>query len=303
MAHEACLFGDEAELVDRCVPFITEGLEAGQPTVLYSTEPVREPLLAALGPDAQRLALVAPAEDLWQGGHQTLLAWDALQHEMNRRGRPWRVVGEPYWVGSPEGTQWHRFEAICNDLWAALPCYVLCLHDRRALSEQVETDIRRTHPLLCTASGSVPSPDYLAPAEFISATEPPWTASPPSATSHIPESPRHARDFAADRIRRAGLDGRIDDVLLVVNELVTNSFEAGGRPVVTTWATGDRLVVEVADDGQGVVTSMAGYIPPGIVHDSGRGLWLAWALSDDATVRSTPHGTSIRVFFRLDGPR
>lgn len=298
MAHEACFFGDDTELVDRCVPFITEGLSAGQSTVVYCTEAVCGILTDTLGRDAGRLSLVAAAETLWRGGHETFLVWDALQREMSSRGRPWRVVVEPFWVGLPDGREWHRFEATINHLYAEMPCYKLCIHDRSRIPDHVREEVRRTHPLVCDGSGPIASGDYLTPAEFIARTEPEWSPAPAAAPSTAAENPRLARDFAVEQLRRVGLGDRVDDVMLVVNELATNSLEAGGQPVITTWEAGPHFVIEVADDAGGGVTPFDGYTPPGIIHDSGRGLWLAWALSDDAALRSGPDGTAIRMFFR-----
>lgn len=303
MAHEACFFGDESELVGRCVPFISEGLSSGQPTAVCCTRDVCDTLRDALGPDAGRLSLVTAAEDLWRGGHETFLAWNALTREMGSRGGPWRLVAEPFWVGLPDGREWHRFEATINHLYAETACYKLCIHDRNRLPDQVLEEVKRTHPLLSDGSAPVPSRDYLDPAEFINRIQPAWTPAPALAASDVPDNPRVARDFAADQLRRTGLAGREDDVMVVVDELVTNSFEAGGRPVITTWTAESQFVIEVADEAGGGVTPLAGYIPPGTIHDSGRGLWLAWALSDDAALRSGPEGTAIRMYFGLAAPR
>lgn len=59
-----------------------------------------------------------------------------------------------------------------------------------------------------------------------------------------------ARDFARRVLARSGYRGGTDDVVLVVDELVTNAVRhGGGRPVVRLTCSADRVLVEVADDG------------------------------------------------------
>jgi anti-sigma regulatory factor (Ser/Thr protein kinase) len=53
----------------------------------------------------------------------------------------------------------------------------------------------------------------------------------------------------------------------------------------------------VADSGPGLHDVTAGYVPPPDDLESGRGLWLARSLADDATVRPHGPGTAIRLYF------
>ncbi|SDF96241.1 Histidine kinase-like ATPase domain-containing protein [Lentzea fradiae] len=59
-----------------------------------------------------------------------------------------------------------------------------------------------------------------------------------------------ARDFARRVVLGCGYRGGLDDVVLVVDELVTNAVRhGGGCPVVRLTGAADRVLVEVADDG------------------------------------------------------
>jgi hypothetical protein len=58
-----------------------------------------------------------------------------------------------------------------------------------------------------------------------------------------------ARTFARRSAINCGFRGNHDDVVLVVNELVTNAVcHGGGRPVVRIAGARDQLRVEVVDD-------------------------------------------------------
>lgn len=299
MAHSALFFDDDDDLVGQCVPFITEAFSAAQTVLLLVLPHVRSTIDAALGDDAGRLKLVADAQSFWQGGHQTLMVWDAMFRQLHAEGRPWRVVTQPFWIGQGDGQGWHRIESATNRIYETLPYFSLCLHDTRQVPAAALEEVRRTHPFLNEGAGQVPSPNFVPPERFIHSRQPPWSDPPSGAASLAPAQPRDARLFATAAAARARLAARCDDVVLAVNEVVTNSFEAGGCPVMTAWTDHEHLVVEVADDAGGLTDPLTGYRPPNLNEESGRGLWLTWAVADDAALRAQDRGTAIRMYFRL----
>ncbi|WP_345403055.1 ATP-binding protein [Nonomuraea salmonea] len=62
-----------------------------------------------------------------------------------------------------------------------------------------------------------------------------------------------ARRLAREALVTCGFQGRHEDVLLVVSELVTNALVHGdGSPVLRVRGSADRVRIEVGDAGAGV---------------------------------------------------
>src|SRR3954447_549368 len=115
------------------------------------------------------------------------------------------------------------------------------------------------------------------------------------------ESPAAARAFA----RRSGCSAHavevLDDALLLISELVTNSVLHGGPPIVLAIeCDGDGLQVRVRDG------SPALPVPPAPRDDdeSGRGLSLVELLTDTWGIEpvTDEHGPGKQVWFELRRP-
>jgi anti-sigma regulatory factor (Ser/Thr protein kinase) len=113
-------------------------------------------------------------------------------------------------------------------------------------------------------------------------------------------APRRAREVVASRLTDH-LDGeRLDDAVLLVSELVTNSIlhaelDDEGWIDLTVTLGSEAVRVEVADSGPGF--GAQGHERPPPERITGRGLFLVRKLSDRCGVAAT--GTS-RVWFELD---
>ena len=309
-AHEAFLYSSDEEAAARCLPFVHEGFERGEPVVVVASEALREVLVAHLGDDVGRLAALVPAEGRWEGGFGTLSAYDRDLQQFRANGTPWRLIGEPTWLARPEGRVWSRFEAVVNEAYADLAFYLLCPHDTRQLDPDVLEAVLRSHPMTWGGTGPVASPTYEDTATFLRRAEPAWTERPAGALVRQVGDARQARALVGEVLggERTG-DGagggagdlpgeREQDALIAVNELVSNALRAAGSAEVSTWREDGCRVWEVADSGPGFHAATAGYVPPADDLDCGRGLWLARGLASDATVRATGQGTAIRLFFR-----
>ncbi|MEV8524802.1 hypothetical protein AB0451_11735 [Streptomyces sp. NPDC052000] len=55
---------------------------------------------------------------------------------------------------------------------------------------------------------------------------------------------------------------------------------------------------EITDPKGTLDTALAGYLPPDTSHLDGRGLWIIRQLSDAADMRTTEHGTTVRIHMR-----
>lgn len=111
-----------------------------------------------------------------------------------------------------------------------------------------------------------------------------------------------ARHLFADWLEHLGLDeGEHEDLLLVVSELSSNAVRhASGMPgalAVRAWADGDAVVVEVEDDGPGMELSTRAE-DPDLDAETGRGLYVVRALTDELTVRRAGERTIVRAVRR-----
>jgi anti-sigma regulatory factor (Ser/Thr protein kinase) len=107
------------------------------------------------------------------------------------------------------------------------------------------------------------------------------------------------RQLVANRARVAGLTAeRVDDGVLAVNEVVTNSVRhGGGCGTLRIWQEAGSLICEVRDGGR-LEDPLAGRQPP--AHDGigGYGLWVANQVCDLVQLRSFADGCAVRVHMR-----
>jgi serine/threonine-protein kinase RsbW len=102
------------------------------------------------------------------------------------------------------------------------------------------------------------------------------------------------RRAVAGHAELAGLDERrSDDLILVVDEILTNAVRhGGGTGLVEIWVSAGRVTFRVVDDGPGMDASLTPR-PPAPTQGGGRGLWIAHQLTDEITISSGPEGTAV----------
>ena len=112
---------------------------------------------------------------------------------------------------------------------------------------------------------------------------------------------RRLRQAVAAVAAEHGLAGtRLEDLVLAVNELATNTIRyGGGEGTVCIWREDQSVLCEVTDAGR-ITDPMIGRFPPPVASEGGRGLWLVNQLCDLAQVRTIPAGTVIRLHMRVD---
>lgn len=298
--HEAAYYGSDKEFLALAVPFLTGGLEAGEPTFAVFTEPKTALLRDAL-PDPSAVTFlngaeqyVRPAATIW--AYRQLLA-----AKLAAGARQVRVAGGPLDpnVGAP-WTGWARYEAAVNDTFANLPVWALCTYDTRTTPGDALADIAMTHPRLATVGGGrILSADYIEPGKFIDTrlrVEPdPLEALTPAIDVTDPGT-RAARRSVEAVALACGVRDEADDLVAAVNEAVTNALIHGRRPVrLRVWAGPERVVVAVTDRGQGPSDPFAGLLPAAGFPDGGLGLWLIHLLCRHVTMSRDEHGFTIRM--------
>ncbi|SFL80317.1 sensor histidine kinase [Geodermatophilus ruber] len=306
--HTAAIVDSDADLLAAAVPFVEEGLRAGDLTVL-SCGPEAATLLAgafgeALGGverDARMALLDTRAPDAL-GVTRQLLARAAE----TRSGRL-RVLGQVQFGSDPVSwREGQRYEAAVNALLDGCPLTAMCLYDSRVLPTAVVSSARLTHPQVVADGRWVDSPEYCDPRDFLRLLpvprEPVEDIPPVLAIDDAPTLAglRHAL-AAALETRVPDRDQR-EDLHLAISEVAANAFRHGRRPVsARLWADGTRMVCTITDAGGTFGDPLAGFQPAhgDDLSRGGMGLWLARKLWDSVDLLPGAHGLTVRLCTRL----
>jgi anti-sigma regulatory factor (Ser/Thr protein kinase) len=302
--HEALFHDGDAEFLDGAVPFVRDGLADDEIVLVIVTEPKVRLLRRALGTDADRIHLGNMTE-VGRNPTRIISAWGALVAEHGGGGRPVRGIGEPVWPGRShdELVECGHHESLLNLAFAdAAGFWLLCPYDTGALDPTVLDEARRNHPTLLQGAVRHESAAYRGLAAVAGNAldgplpEPPV---PPTEIAIGPDGLAAVRGFAADHAVARGFDRqRVQDVVLAVSELATNTVvHGGGHGTLRLWRDGDALVIEVRDLGV-IGEPLVGRRRPTPGQLGGRGLWLVNEVCDLVQLRSSLEGTIVRVHLR-----
>jgi anti-sigma regulatory factor (Ser/Thr protein kinase) len=287
------------------LPFVTEGLRQGVPTLVAVSPDEIDLLRRELGDDARHVRF----EDMHQLGRNPARIIPAWREFVDAHdGVPLRGLGEPIWPGrhGAEVAECHLHEALLNLAFADREgLELLCPYDVNGLSSDVIDDAQCTHPVVSNGhreqtSGTFGSLD--AHAIFTSPLPPP---SGPFEELRFGARPLHDfREFVGKQARRAGVVGaRVSDAVLAANEIASNSLlHGGGAGVVRTWREGNTFLCEIRDQGH-IEDVLVGRVHPSCDETTGRGVWMANELCDLVQLRSSASGTTVRLHVRVDPTR
>jgi anti-sigma regulatory factor (Ser/Thr protein kinase) len=302
--HEALFYAGSGDFLDGTVPFIREGVAAGEP-VLVAVPAARVGLLrSALGADAAAVRF-ADMEELGRNPARIIPAWQEFVDVHGGAGRPLRGIGEPIWSGrtEPEIDECVRHESLLNLAFDDGPGWqLLCPYDTDRLADEVLAHARRTHPSVVEDGLTEACGEYLAPCHAPGPFEgrldavPPGSAVMPFERAQLGAVRLFTEIWAID----AGLGpGRVTDLVLAVNELAANSIRhGGGAGTARAWRSDGSLVFQIEDRGR-VTHPLAGRLRPGYDYPDGRGLWIANQVCDLVQIRSGEDGTTVRIRMAL----
>src|SRR5690349_5948381 len=149
-AHPALLYRDTGEYLAGTLPFIRDGLAAGEPVAVAVPGPHLELLRDALGADAGRVRLLDMR--VVGGNPGRILPGVLLAFANAHADRRVRIIGEPIWPGRTpvEYPACAQHEALINAAFAGRAATVLCPYDTGRLDPAWIRDSYRTHPVLST---------------------------------------------------------------------------------------------------------------------------------------------------------
>ena len=301
LRHAALFYAGLDKFAELTASFVRQGLDAGEAVIVLTKGDKVGALREELGSDAAEV-LFGDMDEIGRNPARILPVWQDFitSHDGSHRGL--RGVGEPIWAGrTPEEiVEAQRHESLINFALAGAPLLIACPYDTGVLEPDVIEEARRTHPFLLE-EGDLEYRDssaYRAGEDMGAPFDDPLPE-PRSRPEEMPVAPDRIsslRIFVSRRSAAFGLDpGRTDDLVLAMNEIVTNTLRhGGGRGVLRLWHEGNSLVCEVRDRGQ-IDEPMVGRTRPSPTQETGFGLWLVNQLCDLVQVRSFASGTVVRV--------
>jgi hypothetical protein len=266
--HEALIYGSDDDLLAFAVPFLSEGVTAGVPTLLRLNQRQERLVLDALG-DSSKVGLLSL--DLLHRPASVLRATRALLMTLAQNAPDVRVLGE---IPHEPWPAWTRYEAAANHAFGPIGVWGVCPYDARTTSDDVLADVERTHPLITRPGGrrGAPSPRYQDPAEFLAERArldaDPLEATPPDVELTDP-SPEHAAEAVEGLAEATPLSAESASSLrFAVAQIVRNAIVHGRPPIqLRLWGASDRIVANVADRGPGPADPFAGLVPASAAAD------------------------------------
>lgn len=300
-AHPALFYRGDAEYLAGVLPFILDGLAAGDPvTVAVPTERLAL-LRTGLGEHADDVLLLDMTEVGRNPGR--IIPGVLLPAADAHPDRAVRIVGEPTWPARSaiEYPACVVHEALINHAFTGRAVTVLCPYDAAGLPARALSDAELTHPQLIDGAVTRRSDRY-APDAAIAAYNVPLPP-PDNADSYIVDTPNMAglRNFAAKYAGQHDMDDdRAAELVLALTELASNSIEhAHDSATVLLGITGNRMVCQVRDSGH-ITDPLAGRRPVPPDHLRGRGLLLVNEVADLVRIHSVPGSTTVEIHFEID---
>lgn len=286
--HRMAVYGADDEFVVAALPFLVEGLGApGEPPPVAIAAPDKLDLLRdALGGDTKSVTFVPHTE--WYTGSAANAVAQAAGYLAAHAGPGGRIhlLMEPVWNGragrsARETTEWIRYEALANLLFAPLATTALCAYDTRTAGAAIIEAARRAHPdtavyedpvRLTAELDSVPLPLPPATAELLRQPD--------------PEAVR--RGAAARGLAPA-------DAELFTEAVTAAAISLGSVTGALMWGEAPACVCELRAPRR-LDDPLAGFVPPPTPElEPGQGLWFTRQVCTYVDVRDDGTGTTVRL--------
>ena len=301
--HEALFYAGDDRLLAGTLPFIRDGLRAGEPVMVALDQRKIDLLRAQLGGEGDRVHF-AEMHELGQNPARIIPAWAEFVAD-HAEPAHLRGIGEPIWPGRgpAELVECQHHESLLNLAFDGGRSWtLLCPYDALGLSRDVLEGARHTHPVVSDQGLEAQSDTYRDPRAAHAPFSGPLTPIPAAARwITVGEGGLYdLRRFVGDHARRAGLDVTgTENIVMAANELIANSIRhGGGTGELAVWSTGESVLCEVRDAGH-ILDPLVGRERPTAGQIGGYGLWTTNHLCDLVQIRSTASGTAVRVHVRI----
>lgn len=296
--HELFQWRSRADYVAGLVPFVREGIEAGEAVMVVLLPEHAAWIRAELGPAAAEVHFVDMVE-LGRNPARIIPAWLHFLETSCGRRRPARGIGEPIWPGRSveELRECQLHEALLNlAVDPELPFWLLCPYDVAHLDAEVLAEAGRSHPALVTATSYEGSGTYSGH-EHARALFTADLPRPPAEASEV-RITKGTMNEVGEQVTLHAAAGDIwsDQVVRladVVRGLAGDSLRRGAAQVqLRLWDEPAQLVCQVSDSTTIEDFLVGRRLTPYLEEGA---LWVANQACDLVQVRSGDHGTTVRM--------
>ena len=297
--HEVGFYRSDAEFGALIVPFVEEGVAAGQPVIL-GYDDRKASLLRSWLYDPGAVTFIAD-NNLYATPARAIASYWEMFEELTTAGATQiRIAGDvPHEGNGGRFAGWDRYESAANTIWNKFPVWSRCLYDATTAAPRVLDIATRTHPRIVLPSGQYqPSRRYqdLADFEPLPPDPDPLERSAPAIEMTDPSAAqvRHAvTSIGGGQVP----DMALQDLMIGVGEAVSNARQHGCPPVTARISAGPgRILVDVHDTGPGPADPLAGLVPLWARSgQQGGGLWLIHMLDLDAALIRSRDGFTVRL--------
>lgn len=297
LIHEALVYSSDEEFLARVVPFLHDGISAGQPAIVVLTPKKVALLREALGQDAQGVSFVDAGTHYRRPAHALAEYRRQLDEELARPNVELvRVIGEvQFGPTTQEHEDWTRYESVLNRAFAGYPAWVVCPYDARFLPDQVVADALHTHPFVSSGDQPDPSAGYIETDELV---EPPVRIRTVRAAGGGGPLERLTitRERDLDDLRRAVAGAAragglapviVEDVTVAVGELARDGLRRGE----------EETSVQVARDRARWHCDVTGPVSEQTDTDDDLGLLIARLISERVELAAGPGTQTVRLTF------
>ena len=299
--HDAVFYSGEAEFVETIGSFLESGVGRGARALALVTRHKADLLKSRLGPVADSVEF-GDIFELGENPARIIPQWRSWLDEASAEGSPLIGVGEPIWAErtSEQMVESHNHEALLNLAFSDVTDFWLrCPYDASTLNEADLERARTTHPSVIDGDGEhhIHLDVAAMAAETLSGTLPKAPGEGLKVDFSI-EGLHDLRELAAKQAVEAGVSGRrVEDFVLAVSEIATNSLQYGsGSGAAHIWQGVAEVVCEIRDSGR-IIDPLIGRRPPAGAG-RGYGTWISNQVCDLVQIRSGDDGTVVRLHQR-----
>jgi anti-sigma regulatory factor (Ser/Thr protein kinase) len=296
LRHNALVYQSQEECIAQAVPFLKEGLEAGEGAIVAHTPPGLAVMREELGSDAAQVTFV-DVSTVYTRPAQTLAAYHKVFADQLQKTASLRAVADVQFGPDPrEWDLWMGYEAIFNRSFGHLPAWVWCSYNASGTPDPLLETVWRTHPDVLSDHTWNTSNHYEDPDRLLReiTSEP----APLSGLRSIPlgrESEEFRERLAHEMVAERVSEAKALDMLVAANEIVTNAVKHGdGVEDIRVGRAEGRFVCEIVDRGSGFDDPSAGYLAPR--PGGGSGLWVARQLTWLIEFFQSPIGFTTRIW-------
>jgi anti-sigma regulatory factor (Ser/Thr protein kinase) len=294
--HSALVYESQEEYLAGALPFLREGIEAGDGAIVAHTKPGLAMMREALGPDAAQATFV-DVSSAYTRPARTLAAYHKVYVEVLRKTTRVRAVADVQFGHDPaEWDLWTGYEAVFNRSFSHLPTWVICSYNANGTPDPIIEGVWHTHPEVVAEETLNTSDQYEDPDELLRRITPvpaplPELRSIPFGRDVVEFRERLARELLAEEVS----DAKALDMLLAATEIATNAIEhGGGVEEVRVGRAEGRFACEIVDHGKGFDDPAAGYLAPR--KEVGAGLWVARQLTWRIEFFRSARGFTTRIW-------